>query len=283
MNDSGVFSRKGYLDEDYHYFHLKDSSGQEHSFHFHEFNKVVLLLSGRVDYIVENTTYPLQPWSVLLVPHHAIHKAVIDVSEPYERIILYLDSDFLDRVLPNAGLMACFEAADRSGQYILLPDKRQREELTALLRSFEAAMDDTLRGAEAMRDTLIMQFFILLNRIRPAGEPAAETRSPRMDPKIRDTLAHISENLSGDLSVDTLAARVFLSRYYFMRLFKAQTGDTVHAYIRQKRLLHAARLIREGMPAAQAASACGFHDYSVFNRAFRSSFDIRPADLQKRP
>lgn len=283
MNDSGVFSRKGYLDEDYHYFHLKDSSGQEHSFHFHEFNKVVLLLSGRVDYIVENTTYPLQPWSVLLVPHHAIHKAVIDVSEPYERIILYLDSDFLDRVLPNAGLMACFEAADRSGQYILLPDARQREELTALLRSFEAAMDDTLRGAEAMRDTLIMQFFILLNRIRPAGEPAAESRSPRMDPKIRDTLAHISENLSDDLSVDTLAARVFLSRYYFMRLFKAQTGDTVHAYIRQKRLLHAARLIREGMPAAQAASACGFHDYSVFNRAFRSSFDIRPADLQKRP
>ena len=283
MNDSGIFSRKGYLDEDYHYFHLKDSSGQEHSFHFHEFNKVVLLLSGRVDYIVENTTYPLLPWSVLLVPHHAIHKAVIDVSEPYERIILYLDSDFLDRVLPNAGLMACFEAADRSGQYILLPDARQREELTALLRSFEAAMDDTLRGAGAMRDTLIMQFFILLNRIRPAGEPAAETRSPRMDPKIRDTLAHISENLSGDLSVDTLAARVFLSRYYFMRLFKAQTGDTVHAYIRQKRLLHAARLIREGMPAAQAASACGFHDYSVFNRAFRSSFDIRPADLQKRP
>ena len=283
MNDSGIFSRKGYLDEDYHYFHLKDSSGQEHSFHFHEFNKVVLLLSGRVDYIVENTTYPLQPWSVLLVPHHAIHKAVIDVSEPYERIILYLDSDFLDRVLPNAGLMACFEAADRSGQYILLPDARQREELTALLRSFEVAMDDTLRGAEAMRDTLIMQFFILLNRIRPAGEPAAETRSPRMDPKIRDTLAHISGNLSGDLSVDTLAARVFLSRYYFMRLFKAQTGDTVHAYIRQKRLLHAARLIREGMPAVQAASACGFHDYSVFNRAFRSSFDIRPADLQKRP
>lgn len=283
MNDSGIFSRKGYLDEDYHYFHLKDSSGQEHSFHFHEFNKVVLLLSGRVDYIVENTTYPLQPWSVLLVPHHAIHKAVIDVSEPYERIILYLDSDFLDRVLPNAGLMACFEAADRSGQYILLPDARQQEELTALLRSFEAAMNDTLRGAEAMRDTLIMQFFILLNRIRPAGEPAGEARSPRMDPKIRDTLAHISENLSSDLSVDTLAARVFLSRYYFMRLFKAQTGDTVHAYIRQKRLLHAARLIREGMPAAQAASACGFHDYSVFNRAFRSSFDIRPADLQKRP
>lgn len=304
MSDNSIFSRKGYLHEDYHYFHLKDTAGQEHSFHFHEFNKVVLLLSGRVDYIVENTTYPLQPWSVLLVPHHAIHKALIDVTEPYERIILYLDSGYLDRVLPHAGLMDCFETADRDGRYLLLPDAQQQAELTAVLKAFEAAMKDSLRGAEAMRDTLIMQFFILLNRVRAAEPPASEIgsvalfsgrdsgdsfeiageasefQSLRMDPKIRDTLAYISENLSGNLSVDALAARVFLSRYHFMRLFKSQTGDTVHAYIRQKRLLFAARLIREGMPAGQSASACGFHDYSVFNRAFRSVFGIRPADLR---
>ena len=125
MNENAKFRREGYLHEDYHYFHLKDTAGQEHSFHFHEFNKVVLLLSGRVDYVVENTTYPLLPWSVLLVPHHAIHKALIDVSEPYERIILYLDSGYLDRVLPEAGLMACFEAADRNGRHMLLPNARQ--------------------------------------------------------------------------------------------------------------------------------------------------------------
>ena len=279
MKSDTTFSSKGYLHENYHYFHLKDTAGQEHSFHFHEFDKLVLLLSGRVDYVVENTTYPLLPWSVLLVPHHAIHKALIDVSEPYERIILYLDSGFLDRVLPGAGLMDCFEAADRTGRYMLLPDARQREELTAVLRAFEAAGTDSRRGSDAMRDTLILQFFILVNRIA-AADPAAAPEH-RIDPKIRETLSYISENLSGDLSVETLAARVFLSRYHFMRLFKDQTGSTVHAYIRQKRLLYAARLIREGMPAGQAASACGFNDYSVFNRAFRSSFGIRPADLRK--
>ena len=279
MEKNTTFSKKGYLHENYHYFHLKDTAGQEHSFHFHEFDKVVLLLSGRVDYVVENTTYPLLPWSVLLVPHHAIHKALIDVSEPYERIILYLDSGFLDRVLPGARLMDCFEAADRTGRYMLLPDARQREELTAVLRAFAAAGADSRRGSDAMRDTLILQFFILLNRIA-AADPATAPEH-RIDPKIRETLSYISENLSGDLSVETLAARVFLSRYHFMRLFKDQTGSTVHAYIRQKRLLYAARLIREGMPAGQAASACGFNDYSVFNRAFRSSFGIRPADLRK--
>ena len=54
--------------------------------------------------------------------------------------------------------------------------------------------------------------------------------------------------------MDALAERVFLSRYHFMRLFKAQTGNTVHAYIRQKRLMNAARLIREGVSASKAAA-----------------------------
>ena len=108
-----TFRREGYLNENYHYFHLHDTAGQEKSFHFHEFDKIVLLLSGKVDYIVEDVTYSLKPWSVLLVRHHAIHKALIDVSAPYDRIILYLDGTYFTRILPDASLMACFASSDR--------------------------------------------------------------------------------------------------------------------------------------------------------------------------
>ena len=88
MGDEARVSRAGYLRENYHYFHLRDTAGQELDFHFHEFDKIVLLLSGRVDYTVEGSTYTLKPWSVLLVKHHTIHKAIIDKTEPYERIII---------------------------------------------------------------------------------------------------------------------------------------------------------------------------------------------------
>ena len=65
-----------------------------------------------------------------------------------------------------------------------------------------------------------------------------------------------------------------------MRLFKAQTGETVHAYVRQKRLLYAARLIREGVPANRAAADAGFTDYSAFYRAFRQCFGVSPGALK---
>ena len=280
MEDTRVFQRAGYLNENYHYFHLRDTAGQEGSYHFHEFDKIVLLLAGRVDYVVENVNYTLRPGTVLLVPHHAVHRAIIDVSEPYERIILYLDTSYFERALPSAGLAECFKRADRTNRCLLQADEEQRAELAALLRSYEAAQRDERYGAEALRDTLIMQLLIAINRISAAGGAAAAD-DRRYDEKIRLALSYINENLTGELSVDALADRVFLSRYHFMRLFKLQTGSTVHAYVRQKRLLYAARLIREGLPVQQAAAECGFRDYSVFHRAFRASFGFRPADLKK--
>ena len=278
--ENNPFLREGYLNENYHYFHLQDSAGQEKSFHFHEFDKIVLLLSGKVDYIVEDVTYPLTPWSVLLVRHHAIHQALIDVPVPYERIIIYLDRGYFGRILPEVSLMTCFEASDQPGKCLLFPDATQKEELSSIIASYEATRDDLRFGSDAMRDTLMMQFLILVNRISVSGEINVIPER-RYDDKIQRTLSYINENLTHDLSIDVLAAQAFLSRYHFMRLFKQQTGTTVHSYIRQKRLLYAARLIREGIPAGQAASQCGFNDYSVFNRAFRECFGIRPADLKK--
>ena len=114
MKKEQTFSREGYLEENYHYFHLRDTAGQERDYHYHEFDKIVLLLSGRVDYAVESVSYALRPWDILLVKHHVIHKALIDKSVPYERIILYLDGGYFERLQPEAGLMNCFEQADRS-------------------------------------------------------------------------------------------------------------------------------------------------------------------------
>ena len=271
------YSREGYLRENYHYFHLKDTAGQERDFHFHDFDKLVLLVSGRVEYLVESERYELRPGTVLLVKHHAIHKAVIDQSEPYERIILYLDRAYFERTMPEARLMDCFENADRSGHWLLAPDEEQRREIRETLAAYEQAAADTRYGSRAMCDTWIIQLLVLIGRLN-AAQPRKERST---DPKIREALSYINENLTRDLRVEELAERVFLSRYHFMRLFKEQTGSTVHAYVRQKRLLCAARLIREGIPANKAAIESGFGDYSAFHRAFKESFGISPGKLKQ--
>ena len=279
MKKESSYAREGYLKENYHYFHLRDTAGQERDFHFHDFDKLVLLLSGRVDYTVETVTYPLRPWDVLLVKHHTIHRAVIDRSEPYDRVIVYLDRRFFERSAPGVGLMDCFDWADQSGQYLLTPDEEQKKALAAALSDYEALIGDGQLGAQMLRDGCIARLLVHVNRLSVSASlpRGADTAS---DPKIAQALSYINENLTGDLSVEALCERVFLSRYHFMRLFKAQTGMGVHAYVRQKRLIQAARLIREGTPAVRAAAESGFADYSAFHRAFRELFGTSPGRLK---
>ncbi len=279
MKDETSVSRAGYLRESYHYFHLRDTAGQELDFHFHEFDKIVLLLSGRVDYTVEGSTYALKSWSVLLIKHHTIHRALIDKSEPYERIIIYLDGKYFARSMPEARLTDCFDQADRSGRHLLLPTERQRRAIEAVLSAYEEAAEDSGFGAEALRESFIIQLLIYIGRMTAAS--SGETAESQYDPKIRRVLSYINENLGRELSVEQLAEQAYLSKYHFMRLFKAQTGSSVHSYVRQKRLLHAARLIREGMTVGKAAAESGFGDYSAFHRAFRESFGISPGSLKK--
>lgn len=254
--------KQGYLEENFHYFHLKDTAGQERDFHFHEFNKIVILLSGRVDYAVESEVFSLRPGDVLLVKHHTMHKALIDRSEPYERIIIYLDENRYSRLIPGAKLTRCFDRC------LYAPDP---EQLKALRNGFESAED------ELLKETFIIQLLAVLNSLQ-----GAESGAVKYDSKTQKVLTYINENIASPLTVDELADTVHLSKYHFMRTFKASTGQTVHSYVRQRRLLHASRLMREGLSAVQAASQSGFEDYSVFYKAFRKEFGISPAGLKNR-
>jgi AraC-like DNA-binding protein len=65
-----------------------------------------------------------------------------------------------------------------------------------------------------------------------------------MDP-IDKAVAYIEANLSRRLTLEDVAGQVGYSPYHFLRLFWAVTGETPGAYIRNRRLAEAARLLTE--------------------------------------
>ena len=60
--------KRGYLHGDFRLFHLKDNRTREVEHHYHEFDKIILLLGGKVTYVVEGVTYFLQPWDMGSLP-----------------------------------------------------------------------------------------------------------------------------------------------------------------------------------------------------------------------
>ena len=102
-------NRRGFLKEDFRIFRLRDNHTPQVDYHYHEFDKIVVFLSGAASYIVEGRTYHPQPWDVLFIPHHDIHRPVIDNMAPYERVVIWVDPAFLQRISTSkSDLSRCF-------------------------------------------------------------------------------------------------------------------------------------------------------------------------------
>ena len=264
--------KTGYLEQDFRLFHIKDQTKREFSYHYHDFHKVIIFLSGKAAYHIEGKSYYLKPWDILLVNRHAIHKPEIDFSVPYERFVLWIRDD-----IKSTELLRCFQKAiDRSYNLIRL-DSDTQEKLKQLLYELEAALKDEKFGSERLGSALFTQFMVYVNRIFLEKQYIYDAHSYSSDSQIEELLRYINHNLTEDLSIETLARKYYLSKYHMMRKFKEETGYTVHNYIISKRLLLARTKISEGTPILKASQLSGFSDYTTFSRAYKKQFGTAPS------
>ncbi len=87
---------------------------------------------------------------------------------------------------------------------------------------------------------------------------------------------YLDDNIDRDVSLDSLARRFFVSKYYLCRAFKKYNGISVHSYINNKRVTCAKQLIESGESASSAAYKVGFGDYSSFYRAYVKIYGRSP-------
>lgn len=275
MNDPFLSSEKtGYLKENFRLFHLRDQVQKNYNYHYHDFHKIIIFLSGKVSYHIEGKSYHLDPWDILLVSRGSIHKPEIDFSLPYERFILWIQED-----IRYTELNTCFQKAnDRSFSLIRL-NSRLQERLKDILFELNESLKGNAFGDPLLKDALFTQFMIYINRIFLEKKYITDKTSYSSDSRIEELLRYINLHLEEDLSIDRLAEQFFFSKYHMMRKFKEETGYTIHNYIVSKRLLLARSLIAQKLPVMKAASQSGFRDYTTFIRAYKKQFGIPPSQV----
>lgn len=281
-SEEHIHHKRGYLQQEFALFHIRDRKQLELDFHYHEFNKIIIFLSGKVVYHIEGKAYKLKPWDILLVNHQEIHKPLIDVSEDYERIAIWIDWDFVHRHNEDGcNLLYCFQQAAEQKFNLLRLSPEGIASMKQLLLALEEAYKDEAFGSQVLKNSLFLQFLVMLNRAYLGLETLRPQQDIEYDAAIEEILEYINGNLGEDLTVDTLSTLFYTSKYYLMRKFKKQTGYTLHNYILQKRLIAANGMIKEGKSLSFVCAECGFGDYSNFVRAFKKMFGLSPKQHYK--
>jgi AraC-like DNA-binding protein len=83
--------------------------------------------------------------------------------------------------------------------------------------------------------------------------------------------------------VRLIAGDIGVSRSYLSRVFHKHAGRTISDYLWQRRVEHAARLLRRtGWPVTAIAAACGYSSDNYLRRIFRSVYGMTPSEYRQR-
>ena len=93
---------------------------------------------------------------------------------------------------------------------------------------------------------------------------------------------YIENNLTADLSVDTLCLHFKVSRNKLYKIARESFGMGIAEYIRKQRVQNAAALLRSGSTVTNAAISSGFEDYNYFSEIFKREMGILPSKYSSR-
>ena len=103
--------------------------------------------------------------------------------------------------------------------------------------------------------------------------------------RIAKVIAYIGKHLDEELSLDDLCRVACFSKYHFHRLFTAQTGMSLHAYIKWLRLKRAAHqlTLHKELTIITIALRAGFKTHESFARAFKQACGKNPNEFRHQP
>ncbi len=101
------------------------------------------------------------------------------------------------------------------------------------------------------------------------------------NPLINQMLSYINENLTADLTLDSLAGTFFVSKSFLSRQFHRFVGMSPYQYIIKKRLSRVCGMLEMHIPVTTACLECGFGDYSNFLKLFKREYGTTPQRYMK--
>ncbi|EBS6452583.1 AraC family transcriptional regulator [Salmonella enterica subsp. enterica serovar Offa] len=120
--------------------------------------------------------------------------------------------------------------------------------------------------------------FVVIKDNPQQSEANKTTRGPTPhDSKMKKALRYIDAHLSDDLRLEDVASHVYLSPYYFSKLFKKYQGIGFNAWVNRQRMVSARELLcHSDWSIASIARNLGFSQTSYFCKVFRQTYQVTP-------
>ncbi|MEU9318146.1 AraC family transcriptional regulator [Streptomyces sp. NPDC048295] len=231
----------------------------EHAYpmHVHDAWTLLIVDDGAVRYDLDRRERGTPSGTVSLLPPQIPHNGSPATAHGFRKRVLYLDMTQLDERFIGPAV----DSPDLTDPVL----RRRVGQLHAALAN---------RGDEfeaESRLALISQRLRAHLRPMPAVPGAAPDRGVAQD--LRDLL---DERLIEGITLEEAARLVHAHPAHLVRAFSAAFGIAPHQYVTSRRVDRARRLLLDGQPPREVATAAGFYDQSHLTRHFKRVVGTTP-------
>lgn len=214
----------------------------------HDHHELIVILTGRLRLRLNGRDILAREGDVLLYRNGEAHEEESDPAEPFHSCFVGFTDSGLPECIPSI-------MVDSGGR----------------LRQLARWLGEEREGERVDVEMARQGFFQAL-----MGELMRLATDPEI-PMIRQVRTYVRHHLHESIMVDDLAAHVGISKFHFIRLYRAATGCTPMADVRRMRLESARDLVLStNLSFKIIADHCGLGTASHFSHVFNKHFGLCP-------
>ncbi len=282
---SSFNTRQYMVNSDFEVYYYSDRNFKTLPPHAHDYYECYLFIEGDISMEIfdekgHSEKFRMSPGDLMIVPPGIEHHAIMNNPEiTYRRFVFWISRDCCTSLMQESvDYMYLMQKAEAFHKYIyhLAPAQFHLVE-TRFLRLLEEIASDRY-GSDAARHICLCDLILTVNRVI-YDEEHKESGTDELS-LFQNILSYVESNLEEVLSLDDIAGKFFVSKYYVAHLFKDTLGISLHQYIIKKRLAECRNAITNGESISKTYERFGFRDYSSFFKAFRKEYGMPPKEYQ---
>lgn len=249
--------------------------------HWHPEMELTMIAEGEAEYSINLNENYVSAGDIICIQPNLLHSARIT-----PKCVMTSDSFvFHLNLLGNSSADFCalrYFAPIMEGNLklpqVINTDHVLYPELKTYFERLNHCCHELAPGYELETKSLLFHLLnLLIHSPETCHAEAGDTHSERM----KAIFDYIHTHYAEDISIEGAAGECHITPSHFMRYFKEKSGTTFNRYLNQYRLQQSALLLAKGVPAAEAAFACGFNNLPYFYKRFREYYHMTPREFQK--
>ncbi|HHW3952742.1 TPA: helix-turn-helix domain-containing protein [Raoultella planticola] len=247
-------------------------------YHWHQCVEFLYISSGYGIVVVDNQHYTARPGRLFIFPPFRLHKVQVDHSEknPYHRTTMHIEQSVVESI------MASFPR--HQAQFVALAASNAPAQIYDLsehgpfMERILTQFDGLYHGGQIATSEVAFLVMQIMGFLPALPEPCI----PRQQTVASRIMSWVEAHYANKFSLDELAQALGLSRSYTSRIFRQQTGGSIHEYLLTRRIKRSCDLLRStSVSMDEIAAEVGFREVTYFITCFRKMMGQTPLQYRK--